>query len=84
MKSLNRILFLGLTAMSFGLASCDKTKPYDVAVAPPEAHFTGNKFQAYSAADDPSLVLIMVPLPPVDRHHRIDCQLHRACGAHRH
>ena len=60
MKSLNRILFLGLTAMSFGLASCDKTKPYDVAVAPPEAHFTGNKFQAYSAADDPTPVFNVV------------------------
>ncbi len=54
MKSLNRILLAGMALISLGLASCDKTKPYDIAVAPPEAHFVGSKTQPYSAADDPT------------------------------
>ena len=54
MKSSNRILLMALVAFGFILGGCDKTKPYDIAVAPPEAHFVGNKTQPYSAADDPT------------------------------
>ncbi len=60
MKSLNRITLLAIIAFGFALVGCDKTKPYDIAVAPPEAHFVGGKTQNYSAADDPTPVFNVV------------------------
>ena len=36
------------------LTGCDKTKPYDITVAPSQAHFIGSKNQSYVAVSDPS------------------------------
>jgi hypothetical protein len=53
MKFSNRILAMALVAFGFVLGGCDKTKPYDVTIPPPEAHFVGAKTQAVSADPDP-------------------------------
>jgi len=54
MKILNNISLIAIIALAFTLGSCDKTKPYDVVVAPPESHFVGSKTQSYSAANNPA------------------------------
>ena len=54
MKILNNISLIAIIALAFTLGSCDKTKPYDVEVAPPESHFVGSKTQSYSAANNPA------------------------------
>jgi hypothetical protein len=43
-----RIAFIAIAAMSLMLESCDKTKPYDIAVASPVVHFDGPENQAYA------------------------------------
>lgn len=56
MKYLNQLSLLALVAVAFLLGSCDKTKPYDVVVAPPQAHFVGKQIQNYIAEVNPSPV----------------------------
>ena len=56
MKLINSISLIAIIAVAFLLGGCDKTKPYDVEVAPPEVHFVGNKTQSYSAANNPTPV----------------------------
>ena len=60
MKFINRISLMALVVLGFVLGGCDKTKPYEIAVAPPEAHFVGSKVQPYSAANDPTPVFNVV------------------------
>jgi hypothetical protein len=60
MKSSNRIALLALAAFGFVLGGCDKTKPYDIDVAPPEAHFVNERNVNYSAADNPTPVFNVI------------------------
>jgi hypothetical protein len=48
MKIINSISLIALIAITFLLGGCDKTKPYDIEVAMPEAHFVGTKTQVYT------------------------------------
>ena len=53
MKLLNNISLLGILAFVVIMSGCDKTKPYDVQVPPPLAHFVGAKTQIYSVIVNP-------------------------------
>ncbi|MBS1743397.1 MAG: hypothetical protein JST81_10205 [Bacteroidetes bacterium] len=53
MKSIKSILTLAIASM-FVLSSCDKTKPYDIAVSAPRAHFVGKETQTYNVIDNPA------------------------------
>jgi hypothetical protein len=54
MKSIKNILTLAMIASMFVLSSCDKTKPYDVDVSAPRAHFVGKETQVYNVVDNPA------------------------------
>ena len=49
MKVFNQLSILAFFAVIILLLSCNKSNPYDIAVAPPEAHFVGKKIQYYYA-----------------------------------
>jgi hypothetical protein len=53
MKYFKSLSLVPVALLVFLLASCDKTKPYETVTPPPQAHFVGAKFQAYSAAVAP-------------------------------
>ena len=53
MKIFNQLSILAV-ALVMLLTGCDKTKPYDITVAPSQAHFIGSKNQSYVAVSDPS------------------------------
>ena len=53
MKMFNQLSILAV-ALVMLLTGCDKSKPYDITVAPSQAHFVGNKNQAYVAIGDPA------------------------------
>jgi hypothetical protein len=54
MKRINILSLLSILALTFFLASCDKTKPYDVEVPPAQAHFVGKEIQLYAAETNPA------------------------------
>jgi len=54
MKRINILSLLSILAVTFLLASCDKTKPYDVEVPPAQAHFVGKATQVYAAETTPA------------------------------
>ncbi len=53
MKYTNALSLFAVAAIALLLGSCDKTKPYDTVVAPPQAHFVGAKTQTLSATTNP-------------------------------
>ena len=54
MKRINNLSLLTILAFTFLLASCDKTKPYEIEVPPAQAHFTGKAIQVYVAETNPA------------------------------
>jgi hypothetical protein len=54
MKSNNILSLITILVFAAIFTSCDKSKPYDVTVAPAQAHFLGKKFQVYEALTDPA------------------------------
>jgi hypothetical protein len=52
MKLFNNLTLVAFAAVALLLGSCDKTKPYDVDVAPPFAHFVGKATQLYEVVDN--------------------------------
>ncbi len=60
MKIINNLSLIALLAVAFLLGSCDKTKPYDVITAPPQAHFVGKEVQIYKADVNPTPVYNVV------------------------
>jgi len=52
MKLFNNLTLAAFAAVALLLGSCDKTKPYDVDVAPPFAHFVGKATQLYEVVDN--------------------------------
>ncbi|MBC7536647.1 MAG: hypothetical protein H7258_13230 [Ferruginibacter sp.] len=70
MKFLSKISLAGIIALLILIAGCDKTKPYDVIVAPPEAHFVGAKNQSYFVVDSLPVYNVIVgttDVSPTDR-----------------
>lgn len=53
---LNRIFVPAIAILLFVMSGCNKTKPYDVSVAPAQAHFTTENAQIYSVVTDPAPV----------------------------
>jgi hypothetical protein len=55
-KSMNQIKNISLASLVVLLAAtgCDKTKPYEIKTAEPEAHFVGAKNQTYSVVVNPA------------------------------
>jgi hypothetical protein len=60
MKYLNNLSLLAILATAFVLGGCDKTKPYDVVVPPPQAHFVGKEVQTYKAEVNPAPIYNVV------------------------
>lgn len=56
MKLINKLSFLVISALVFAISGCDKSKLYDVTVAPSQAHFVGEKIQAYPVRANPVAV----------------------------
>ena len=54
MKRINNLSLLTILAFTFLLASCDKTKPYEIEVPPAQAHFVGKAIQVYAAETNPA------------------------------
>jgi hypothetical protein len=54
MKRINILSLLYILAVTFLLASCDKTKPYEIEVPPAQAHFVGKATQVYAAETNPA------------------------------
>lgn len=54
MKRINNLSLLTILAFTFLLASCDKTKPYEIEVPPAQAHFVGKAVQVYAAETNPA------------------------------
>lgn len=54
MKLINKIALVCLLGTFALITGCDKTKPYDITVATPEAHFTGPERRTYSVVADPA------------------------------
>jgi len=54
MKRINNLSLLTILAFTFLLASCDKTKPYEIEVPPAQAHFVGKEVQVYAAETNPA------------------------------
>ncbi len=55
----NRISFIAIVAIALFVTGCDKTKPYEIAVSAPVAHFDGPESQSYAvrtATVDPFLI----------------------------
>ena len=52
MKLFNNLTLVAFAAVALLLGSCDKTKPYDVDVAPAFAHFVGKSNQIYEVIDN--------------------------------
>jgi hypothetical protein len=52
MKFFKNLSLVAMAAMVLLLASCDKSKPYDIVTANPEAHFIGKDIQVYSIVVD--------------------------------
>jgi hypothetical protein len=52
MKLFNNLALAAFGAAALLLGSCDKTKPYDVDVAPAYAHFVGKSVQVYEVIDN--------------------------------
>lgn len=52
MKLFNNLTLVAFAAVALLLGSCDKTKPYDIDVAPPYAHFVGKATQLYEVIDN--------------------------------
>ncbi len=50
----NQVSLIAIVVMSFLLGGCDKTKPYDIDVAPPRAHFIGSVTKLYNVVDNPA------------------------------
>jgi hypothetical protein len=48
MKLMNVFAYLGIILLALALGSCDKTKPYEIKVPAPLAHFVGDETQTYS------------------------------------
>lgn len=53
MKYFNRISPLAVLALIIMLTGCDKTKPYDITIPSPAAHFVGADSRIYSVLDNP-------------------------------
>lgn len=54
MKRINNLSLLTILAFTLLLASCDKTKPYEIEVPPAQAHFVGKAIQVYAAEINPA------------------------------
>lgn len=50
----NQVSLIAIVAMTFLLGGCDKTKPYNLDVAPPRAHFIGSVNKLYNVIDNPA------------------------------
>lgn len=53
MKFLKNLSLTAIAGLVLFLASCDKTKPYDVVIPASEAHFIGKDVQVYPVETDP-------------------------------
>ncbi len=54
MKFIKNLSLLGILALMFSMSGCDKTKPYDVSVSAPRAHFVGKETSTYLVLVDPA------------------------------
>jgi hypothetical protein len=59
MKFIKNISLLLSLVVIILMSGCDKTKPYDIAVSAPRAHFVGKETQVYSVVDDPAPSFIL-------------------------
>lgn len=60
MKLIKNICLVAIVMVSFLMSGCDKTKPYDIDVSKPRAHFIGNDKVTVQVVDQAPAVTIQV------------------------
>lgn len=71
MKFLKNLSLVAMAGLVLFIASCDKTKPYEIVVSPSQAHFLGEEIQEYFIESSPQDYNIVIGTTDVSDKDRV-------------